>query len=58
MIAWLFILLTFYQIVRGAVAISSKDLQKRDRAKRHFILAGLCIALYLIIFWVINLRRY
>jgi hypothetical protein len=45
-IAWLFILLALGLITQGAIAISSKDLQVCERAKRYFIMALLCLVLW------------
>jgi hypothetical protein len=57
----LFILLPFY-LIRGFIALISKDIQKRSRARRYFVISGVLFALaaasYIIIaLFVQNLKN-
>jgi hypothetical protein len=50
----LFILLPFY-LIRGLIALISKDIQKRNRAKRYFFISGVLFALAVVIYMAIKL---
>ena len=46
-ITWLFYAVLLLQCARGAIALGSNELQRRERAKRHLLLASVFLIAYL-----------